>query len=1026
MPDHPTRTFPPADRPTADPPPPDGPTPDLNGATAGLPGEPADSPPPPAPPGYELLEEIGSGGMGTVYRARELALSRHVAVKFLQPRFPADGAAAARFVEEAQITGQLQHPGVPPVHAIGTLADGRPFLVMKLIKGRTLEDLLKERQDPAADRGRFHAVFEQVCHAVACAHEYKVIHRDLKPANVMVGKFGEVQVMDWGLAKLLTAPAQKTEVLDDAPAATVIRTVRESEGSFTVAGSVLGTPAFMPPEQAGGEIARIDERSDVFGLGAILCVILTGKPPFVAKDSEAIRLMAIRGQLADCLARLDGCGAEPELVALAKRCLATDPADRPRHAGEVAKAVAGLRADAEDRAKRAELDRAAAEVRAAEQRKRRKVQAALGLAFTALVVLGGVFLWWTQEQRRARDADERERRLAKETEARDRRAAAEREVSRAVEDAVAKFGRATGAGRDPGLWAEARAAALHADARAAEAEASPEVRDRTRRLVAEIEQVGKNRRLVAALLEIHAGMGDTLTPGGDQDFAGADARYTRAFHDYGADLFALSPEQGADLLRGLGGDVRVDLAAAIDDWGYLRFYLSRQKLDDPARLFRVTKLLDPDPVRNRVRDIVAAGDGAALGRLAGELDPAAQPVQTVNLVAVYLYWLVGNTGDGPRAAGVFLQKSQPHHPGDFQINHNLAFFLNRGRRYAAALPYTAAAVAVRPGSAVAWQDHAIALAGLGRTAEAAAAYRRITALSPDAAYAYRGLVDLLIKAGDREGADAARRELNQAIVRSSREAVGRKPKDASAHYYLGKALVSAGQIEEAVVEYRKAVRLDGDHHGAAIGELANLLSGLGNWEEAIEVYLETIRIAPGYFPAHFGLGNALLAKRDYAGAAAAFRAAIRLDPKHAVAHNQLGNALVRERDVAAAIAEYREAVRLDAKNAAAHNNLAGVLAIGPDGVRDGKEAVEYATKACELTGWKEPRYIGILAAAYAEAGDFDKAVEYQKKALTFPAYEKQYGAQMRKRLDLYTHRKPYRDPALIRREVAPPPRAVGK
>src|SRR5262249_9591646 len=142
---------------------------------------------PASPPGYELLEELGHGGMGVVYRARDPALDRDVAVKLLSERYPPDSLPAQRFLGEARITGQLQHPGIPAVHQVGALADGRPFLAMKLIKGSTLETILKDRTNPATDRGRLLANFEAICQAVGYAHAHRVIHRDLKPANVMVG-----------------------------------------------------------------------------------------------------------------------------------------------------------------------------------------------------------------------------------------------------------------------------------------------------------------------------------------------------------------------------------------------------------------------------------------------------------------------------------------------------------------------------------------------------------------------------------------------------------------------------------------------------------------------------------------------------------------------------------------------------------------------------------------------------------------------------------------------------------------------
>ena len=166
---------------------------------------------------------------------------------------------------------------------------------------------------------------------------------------------------------------------------------------------MVGTPAFIPPEQAIGEIDRVNERSDVFGLGAILAVILTGKPPYVGETSESVRVQALRGKLEDCFARLDGCGAEPELVALCKKCLAFEPADRPADAGAVAAAVAGLRAAADERARQAELERVQAEgetrealARAAEQRRRRRILLAASgiIALVFLVGFAGVLWQW--------------------------------------------------------------------------------------------------------------------------------------------------------------------------------------------------------------------------------------------------------------------------------------------------------------------------------------------------------------------------------------------------------------------------------------------------------------------------------------------------------------------------------------------------------------------------------------------------------------------------------------------------------
>ncbi|QEL14470.1 tetratricopeptide repeat protein [Limnoglobus roseus] len=334
-------------------------TPDQNKRSAEISATP-NTGPPAVGDRYDVQDLIAEGGMGAVYRAADTALMRDVAVKVMHERYNDSLHARRRFEYEARITAQLQHPNIPPVHDLGTASNGCPFLALKLVKGQTLDVLLKARTDTAQDRGRFVAAFEAICQAIGYAHSKGVIHRDLKPLNVMVGAFGEVQVMDWGLAKF------HGDATDDTAETTVATTFHDpgmSDDSKTSAGSILGTPAFMPPEQAIGAVDQIGEQSDVFGLGAILCVILTGQPPFVGGSGESTRQLAAQGKVGDAFARLDRCGADPELVALAKRCLAVDPAERLLNGSAVAAEVARIRAEADQRAVQAEIARASANTR---------------------------------------------------------------------------------------------------------------------------------------------------------------------------------------------------------------------------------------------------------------------------------------------------------------------------------------------------------------------------------------------------------------------------------------------------------------------------------------------------------------------------------------------------------------------------------------------------------------------------------------------------------------------------------------
>ncbi len=277
-----------------------------------------------APDRYTILGPIGVGGMGEVYRVRDSRLGRDLAMKVIRRDLMNNASIVARFVEEAQATAQLEHPGVVPVHDFGTLPDGRLFFTMKEVKGQTLTTVLDEWP-----RQRLIEAFQRVCEAVAHAHDRGVIHRDLKPDNIMVGAYGEVLVLDWGLAKI-TGRANP-----DLPEPDAVRTERSEAVSFqTRIGTVAGTPAYMSPEQARGETDKLDPRSDTYSLGAILYELLSGHPPFTGATVTEVLAAARRGEHAPLDSRIP-----EDLRTICDRAIAVAPEDRYANAGALASAI---------------------------------------------------------------------------------------------------------------------------------------------------------------------------------------------------------------------------------------------------------------------------------------------------------------------------------------------------------------------------------------------------------------------------------------------------------------------------------------------------------------------------------------------------------------------------------------------------------------------------------------------------------------------------------------------------------------
>lgn len=281
---------------------------------------------------YDVGELIAKGGMGAVINAKDHSIRRQVAMKVMLGEAHSQ-RGIVRFIEEAQITGQLEHPSIVPVHELGVNKEGNVFYTMKLVHGRTLKEILdakktgdhEVRQQFSQNRLLNH--FLRACDAMAFAHARGVIHRDLKPSNIMIGDYGEVLVVDWGLAKVLNRDGTSDEPSDQ-PTEPLITAVNTDQREHTVHGTVMGTPAYMPPEQASGHVSELDERSDIYSLGAVLYCMLAFRPP-VRANSAGELLEKIRSGHIDPLQNPDPTQLVPDsLAAVVMKALSRDKADR--------------------------------------------------------------------------------------------------------------------------------------------------------------------------------------------------------------------------------------------------------------------------------------------------------------------------------------------------------------------------------------------------------------------------------------------------------------------------------------------------------------------------------------------------------------------------------------------------------------------------------------------------------------------------------------------------------------------------
>ncbi len=284
---------------------------------------------------YDNARVIAKGGMGAVLDAKDTCLRRHVAMKVMLDA-DAESDKIVRFVEEAQITGQLEHPSIVPVHELGVNAEGNVFYTMKLIHGDSLKHILKNINGGNATASdsfslnRLLNIFSRVCDAIAFAHSKRVVHRDLKPDNIMVGQYGEVLVVDWGLAKILR-PDDVEDPMESSGDNVVVDSLRQDAGmaEMTVDGTVMGTPAFMSPEQASGRLDLISQRTDVYALGAILYNILALRSPIQADNLGELLRKVRSGKIEPLTSAESAPWSIPQsLEKVCMKAMATKPADR--------------------------------------------------------------------------------------------------------------------------------------------------------------------------------------------------------------------------------------------------------------------------------------------------------------------------------------------------------------------------------------------------------------------------------------------------------------------------------------------------------------------------------------------------------------------------------------------------------------------------------------------------------------------------------------------------------------------------
>jgi tetratricopeptide (TPR) repeat protein len=974
---------------------------------------------------YKLLEQIGEGGFGTVFMAEQTEpIRRKVALKVLKPGMDTK-QVVARFEAERQALALMDHPNIARVFDGGATETGRPYFVMELVKGVTITEFCD--QNHLNPRQRLE-LFVQVCQAVQHAHQKGIIHRDVKPSNVLVTMHDAtsvVKVIDFGIAKALGQ-----ELTD--------KTV------FTGFAQMIGTPLYMSPEQAGQSGLDVDTRSDIYSLGVLLYELLTGTTPFTKDRFKEVGYDEIRR-----IIREEEPPKPSTRLSDSKDSLPSVAAQRQMEPAKLTRLVRGeldwivMKALEKDRNRRYETANAfAADVqhhladepvlacppsvlyRFRKFVRRNRVQVALTAAVGLLLAAGGAFGWYFDRQETLRRTEAVQRQMEEESRAMQRRM---EEESRKREEQTKRQARLD---KDEAAtenllkqcedalkvdhMAEAALALVAAERRAADGGAE-----------ALADRLAKCRADMAVLRELNATNNYRWAwtydefGGTPPDNEGVKARLRTALAGYGIVIGKTPATEAAR--RVTDSLVKERLLAVLDLWLALVPSASERQAGNPdgAWVRAVLKSADSDSYRDAVREGVLTGDDRQLRTvmpaLLNQPEALAQPARYAAVLGQF-NWVP------PDRQRAILLSALRARPGDMEV------LMTLGHSYPAKrhdregvrerVRWFQAAVAVQPRSVGAHNELGSALRDKGDLGEAIAEFRKAVEIEPNDPHSHYNL-------GIALGMDRWNKASVEESLLHHRRAVELCSDCAVSRTALGLALMQIKKSEEAIAEFRAALKINEKHARAHVSLGLVLHMTTERKDEALVHLRRAVEIDPKDAQTLGALGIVLAQsknKKDVDEALVHIQAAVKLAPEESTLHSNLGFAWKRKPDVDKAIAEYREAIRLDEMNATAHQYLAQILATGPDRVRDGKQALALATRACELQRWEEPEGIAALAAAHAEVMDFDRACEFQERALSFPAYEKEHGEDGWLILRNYARKLSLMDGNLLPRpELAPPP-----